>query len=238
MLRHLPNLMTLANLFCGCMAIVHIFNAKLEMAGAFVAIAAVLDFLDGFAARLFNAGSALGKQLDSLADMVTFGVVPGMTLYTIYFMGSTMRDMDSLWLQAGQYFMFSVTLFSCLRLAKFNIDERQSNYFIGVPTPANTLMVMAFPFILSNDRFGLSPLIYHPLFLAALAGISSLLMVAEIPLLSLKFRSIGWKENKGIYLLLVLSLAAIWIFGFAAAPLIYVFYLILSIIFPPEKLKS
>lgn len=238
MTHHLPNLMTLANLFCGCMAIVNIFNAKLEMAGAFVAIAAVLDFLDGFVARLLNAGSALGKQLDSLADMVTFGVVPGMTLYTIYFMGSTMRDMDSLWLQAGQYFMFSVTLFSCLRLAKFNIDERQSSYFIGVPTPANTLMVMALPFVLSNDHFGLSAIIYHPLFLVVLAGISSVLMVAEIPLLSLKFKSMGWKENKGIYLLLVLSLAAIWILGFAAAPVIYVFYLILSIIFHPEKMKS
>lgn len=238
MLRHLPNLMTLANLFCGCLAIVNIFNAKLEMAGAFVAIAAVLDFLDGFVARLLNAGSALGKQLDSLADMVTFGVVPGMTLYTIYFMGSTMRDMDSIWLQAGQYFMFSVTLFSCLRLAKFNIDERQRNYFIGVPTPANTLMIMALPYILSNDHLGLSPLIYHPLFLVVLAGISSLLMVAEVPLLSLKFKSMGWKDNKGIYLLLVLSLTAIGFLGFVSALLIYLFYLILSIIFPPEKPKS
>lgn len=238
MLRQLPNLMTLANLFCGCLAIVNIFNAKLETAAVLVLIAALLDFLDGFVARMLNAGSSLGKQLDSLADMVTFGVVPGMTLYTIYFMGSTMRDMDSLWLHAGQYYMFIVTIFSCVRLARFNIDERQTSFFIGVPTPANALMVMSLPFILSNDRFGLSHLLYNPLFLVVLASLSAFLMVAAIPLLSLKISSSGFAQNRGLIILILLSIVSVVIFRYAAVPLIYVFYLILSLLFPPQKTNA
>jgi len=234
-MRHLPNLMTLANLFCGCLAIVSIFCGELTTASTFIFIAALLDFGDGFVARKLNAFSDLGKQLDSLADMVSFGVVPGLMLYAIFVMGSTRFDFDPTLMLMGQYFMFSVTLFSCLRLAMFNIDTRQSSYFIGVPTPANTLMIMSLPFILANDTWGLSQYIYHPVFLIIFAGISSYLLVAEIPLLALKFKSFAWNVNKGPYLLLIVSGLCILLLKFAAAPIILIFYVILSLIFPPHK---
>lgn len=234
-MRHLPNIITLGNLLCGCMAIIAIFNAKLEYAGVLVMIAAVLDFLDGFLARLLKAYSEIGKQLDSLADMVTFGVVPGLMLYTIFYMGAATADYSETALFIGQHTMLLVTLFSALRLAKFNIDTRQTSYFIGVPTPANTLMVISFAFILGKDEFGLSPIIYHPGFLIGFALISSWLLVAEIPLLSLKFKSYDWKSNKGQYLLLIISLLSLVIFRYAAMPVIIIFYVILSLIFPPHK---
>ena len=234
-MRHLPNLMTLANLFCGCLAIASIFNGELTTASMFIFIAALLDFGDGFVARKFNAYSELGKQLDSLADMVSFGLVPGLMLYVIFVMGSTKYDFDPTLMMMGQYFMFMVTIFSCLRLAMFNIDTRQSSYFIGVPTPANTLMIICIPFILADDTWGLSPYIYHPLFLVVFAGISSYLLVAEIPLLALKFKSFDWNVNKGVYLLLIVSIICILLLKFVAAPIILLFYVILSLIFPPHK---
>lgn len=234
-MRHLPNIITLGNLLCGCMAIIAIFNAKLEYAGVLVIIAAVLDFLDGFLARLLKAYSEIGKQLDSLADMVTFGVVPGLMLYTIFYMGAATADYSETALLIGQHIMLLVTLFSALRLAKFNIDTRQTSYFIGVPTPANTLMVISFAFILGKDEFGLSPIIYHPGLLIGFALVSSWLLVAEIPLLSLKFKSYDWKSNKGQYLLLIISLLSLVIFRYAGMPVIIIFYVILSLIFPPNK---
>jgi CDP-diacylglycerol---serine O-phosphatidyltransferase len=234
-MRHLPNLMTLANLFCGCLAIVSIFGGELTTASIFIFIAALLDFGDGFVARKLNAFSELGKQLDSLADMVSFGVVPGLMLYALFVMGSTRYDFDPTFMMTGQYFMFSVTLFSCLRLALFNIDTRQSTYFIGVPTPANTMMIMSLPFILEGNVFGFEDYIYHPFFLILFAGISSYLLVAEIPLLALKFKSFAWNVNKGPYLLLIVSALSILLLKFAAAPIILIFYVILSLIFPPNK---
>lgn len=234
-MRHLPNLMTLANLFCGCLAIVSIFNGELTTASTFIFIAALLDFGDGFVARKFNAFSELGKQLDSLADMVSFGLVPGLMLYTIFVVGGIKFDYDPTFMMIGQYFMFMVTIFSCLRLAMFNIDTRQTSYFIGVPTPANTLMIISLPLILSNDTWGLSEYIYHPIFLIIFAGISSYLLVAELPLFALKFKSFAWNVNKGPYLLLIMSALSILLLKFAAAPIILIFYVILSLIFPPHK---
>ena len=234
-MRHLPNIITLGNLLCGCMAIIAIFNAKLEYAGVLVLIAAVLDFLDGFLARLLKAYSEIGKQLDSLADMVTFGVVPGLMLYTIFYMGAATAAYSETALYIGQHTMLLVTLFSALRLAKFNIDTRQTSYFIGVPTPANTLIVISFAFILGHDEFGLSPIIYHPGFLIGFALVSSWLLVAEIPLLSLKFKSYDWNSNKGQYLLLIIALVSMVLFRYAAMPVIIIFYVILSLIFPPNK---
>ena len=201
----------------------------------FIFIAALLDFGDGFVARKFNAYSELGQQLDSLADMVSFGLVPGLMLYVIFVMGSTKFDFDPTLMMMGQYFMFMVTIFSCLRLAMFNIDTRQSSYFIGVPTPANTLMIICIPFILESNTLGLSQYIYHPLFLVVFAATSSYLLVAEIPLLALKFKSFAWNVNKGVYLLLIVSILCIILLKFVAAPIILLFYVILSLIFPPHK---
>ncbi|MFN8155458.1 MAG: CDP-diacylglycerol--serine O-phosphatidyltransferase [Bacteroidia bacterium] len=232
-MRHIPNLITLANLLCGCLALEAIFHSDLFTAGILVLIALVLDFMDGFTARMLKAYSEIGKQLDSLADMVTFGVVPGMMLYSI-FRHENAHVLTPFWLMAGQYFMLIVTLFSALRLARFNIDTRQSESFIGVPTPANTLMVISFGFILAHDEFGLTRIIGNPFFLTAFALISSWLMVAEIPLISLKFKTFGITENKARYILLLTSLVCILLLRYAAPPVIIIFYVLLSLIFPPK----
>lgn len=232
-MRHLPNLITLANLFCGCMAIVSVFKGDFDTAGILVIVATVLDFLDGFAARMLKAYSDIGKQLDSLADMVTFGVLPGFMLYHIFGRENSGRMSDEL-LMAGQYFMLIVTLFSALRLAKFNIDTRQTDSFIGVPTPANTLMVISLGFMLQHDDFGCSGIIGNPIFLTVFAVVSSFLMVAEIPLISLKFKAFGFSENKARYILLLTALILILLLRYAAPPVIIIFYVLLSLIFPPK----
>jgi len=131
-----------------------------------------------------------------------------------------------------------VTIFSCLRLANFNIDSRQSTYFIGVPTPLNTMMIISLPLILSNDRFGLSSFILNPFTLVGIACISSWLLVAEIPLISLKLKSLNWKDSQSQIILVIGSLALILLFAFAAPPLILLFYVLLSLIYPPNKVKS
>ncbi len=237
-MRHLPNMITLCNLFLGCLAVVAIFNAKLEQAGLFIVGALIADFFDGFAARALKAYSELGKQLDSLADMMSFGLVPGMMLYTLFYMGSSSSDASENVLLAGRCFMFIVPLFSALRLAKFNIDPRQATYFIGLPTPANALVIMSFPFIIGHDEFGLSAFIYHPFFLITYSLVSSLLLIAEIPLLSLKFSSIDFRRNKGVYFLLAGSILLVLFFRYAAVPLIILFYVILSLLLPPDKQKA
>jgi CDP-diacylglycerol--serine O-phosphatidyltransferase len=221
------------------MAIVSMFYTRFDQAAILVVIALILDYLDGFAARMLKVQSELGKQLDSLADMVTFGVVPGMVLYHLFLQSSFFATFESkLLFTCGKYSMFLVTIFSCLRLANFNIDSRQSTYFIGVPTPLNTMMIISLPLILSNDRFGLSSFILNPFTLVGIACISSWLLVAEIPLISLKLKSLNWKDSQSQIILVIGSLALVLLFAFAAPPLILLFYVLLSLIYPPNKVKS
>lgn len=236
MIKHLPNFMTLMNLFCGCLAIISLTNGNFENAGILVVIAGILDFFDGFVARLVNANSELGKQLDSLADMVTFGVVPGFVLFHLF--NRTMFSLNEISdpiVRLLPYLMFVVTLFSCLRLAKFNIDPRQASYFIGLNTPSNTFLVMSLPFILNHDEFGLTPYILNPAFLLAFAAVSSFLMVAEIPLLSFKIKSFSWKDAKPQIVLLIGAILFLLTLRFAALPIIILYYIILSLIYPPHK---
>lgn len=234
-MRHLPNFITILNLCCGCAAIVAIFNAEIPMAGILMLAAMVFDFLDGAVARILKAYSELGKQLDSLADMVSFGLAPGLLLYTLFLKGGTLADMPAPVAAAGPWYMFSVTLFSALRLARFNIDTRQSTYFIGLPTPANSMLILSVALIAENDDLGLSSLVSHPYFLLSLSTVSSWLLVAGIPLISLKFKSSDLKENLAPLLLLIVSLILFILFRFAAAPLIILLYVILSLLFPPHK---
>jgi CDP-diacylglycerol--serine O-phosphatidyltransferase len=239
MIKHLPNLMTLMNLFCGCLAIISLFNGHFESAALLVVIAGILDFFDGFVARLVKANSELGKQLDSLADMVTFGVVPGFTLFHIF--NRTMFSLNELNSPVASflpYLMFAVTLFSCLRLAKFNIDPRQASYFIGLNTPSNTFLVMSLPMILNHDEFGLGPIILNPVFLIVFAAVSSYLLVAEIPFLSFKIKSLSWKDAKPQLLLIIGALLFLVIFRFVALPIIILYYVILSLIYPPNKKQT
>ena len=235
MLKQLPNLMTCANLFCGCLAIVNIFHGRFDHVAVLVAIAALLDFADGYTARLVNNQSEFGKQLDSLADMVTFGVVPGLAMFHLMLKSQFLELYDNILLfKAIKYYMFIITVFSALRLAKYNIDKRQSSYFIGLPTPANTLLILSFSLIVYYNLYGLQRFILNPWMLTGLASLSAWLLVAEIPLISLKFKNFKWSENKAQFLLLFLSACLLPVLKFAAIPIIIALYIILSLLFPPE----
>jgi CDP-diacylglycerol---serine O-phosphatidyltransferase len=238
--KYIPNAITCANLFCGCMAIVSAFNGSLLAATYLVGIAAILDFFDGFAARVLHVKSEIGKQLDSLADMVTFGVVPGVVMYFML-LKALPDNMDGTMQTGGDtelfphwliYAAFSISIFSALRLAKFNIDERQTDSFIGLPTPANALLICSLPLIESFQPqwWGYDVLqhIHNPWFLLGLTVASSYLMVAELPLFSFKFKNFSWRENKIRFIFIFSALILLIIFKFIALPFIILLYIILS----------
>lgn len=219
------------NLFSGCIAAVLVFMGKLEYAAYFVFAAALFDLLDGMVARRVNANSAFGKELDSLADVVTFGFVPGALMYMLM-NESPVKDYftNEYFLQAVPFFPFLITVFSALRLAKFNIDTRQSQSFLGLPTPANTLMIVSFPLIISQYPGELDHIILNPIFLMIVTTISCFLLVSEIPLFALKFKTTGFSENKFQYTLVILALILIPLMKFAAVPILIISYLLLSFI--------
>jgi CDP-diacylglycerol--serine O-phosphatidyltransferase len=225
----IPNTITSANLFCGCLAIVNIAEANLMMASIFVLLGAFFDFFDGMAARLLNAGSSIGAQLDSLADMVTFGVAPAFLTY---------QWLGQLQDSPLNYAAFLIAVFSAVRLAKFNVDERQTSSFIGVPTPANAMLWVALPLIQWQNSKGFAffelPFLEDALnnywLILSLVFIFSYLLVAELPLLSLKFSSFKWQGNQPRFSLLLSAAVLIGLFCFAAIPFILILYLILSII--------
>lgn len=219
MKRHIPNAITCANLFSGCIGIVYAFNGALETAAYFVLLSGIFDFFDGFVARLLNVKSDIGKELDSLADVISFGFLPGMVMFQLL----SQSDFPSPYLP---YFGFVITVFSALRLAKFNIDTRQTEDFIGLNTPMNTLFIVSLPFIQKDYPaiIGSAPI------LIALVVLLSWLLVSEIKIFSLKFNSTGWAQNKIKYIFLMLSALLIIILKFAAVPLILVLYTSLSLV--------
>lgn len=258
--KHIPNSITCGNLLCGCLAITAAFNGSLVLSAYFVGLAAVLDFFDGFTARLLNVHSEIGKQLDSLADMVTFGVVPGIIVFKMILLSLVGSDIHlahnlykgllnmeiSVFREASQHgitnfsvlilpvIAFIIPIFSALRLAKFNIDTRQTNSFIGVPTPANAVLICSLPLIADSQPFlmgtDLRPLLYNIYFLGGLAIVMSFLLVAEIPLFALKFKNFGWADNKIRYSFLLTSLILLFLFKFIAIPFIIFLYIILSVV--------
>ena len=233
MKKHLPNAITCLNLFSGCLAIYFAFHGNLVYAAYMVGIAAVLDFMDGMLARLLKAYSEIGKQLDSLADMVSFGVVPGVIMFHLISI-SLAGESTFLGLSPSifPFIGFVITIFSALRLAKFNIDTRQTTSFIGMPTPACSIFVSALPLILANDAFGVSELILNPYLLGALALLLSYLLIAEIPLFALKFKNLTWKDNSVRFIFLIMSVALIALFQFVAIPFVIALYILLSILKP------
>jgi len=239
--KHIPNTITCGNLFCGCLAIVFAFKGDLVVSAYFVGIASVFDFFDGFTARLLKVHSEIGKQLDSLADMVTFGVVPGVIVYTLLLHSPDIsNDMEH-----NQWIAFSgflITIFSAVRLAKFNVDTRQTSSFIGVPTPANAILICSLPLIQSFQplvgNFNMLSIIGNCWFLVALTILMSFLMIAELPLFALKFKNLGWADNKIRYSFLLISLLLLFLFQFIAIPFIIFLYITLSAItnsVNPEK---
>lgn len=226
MKQHIPNTVTCLNLFSGCLGIVFAFNGELHFASYAILIAAVLDFLDGMLARLLNAYSELGKQLDSLADMVSFGVLPSVIIYQIFLLSPQTTQYSS-WLN---YSAFLIAVFSGLRLAKFNIDTRQTENFIGLPTPANSLLIASFPIMIQNNNSFFMNYFMNPYFLFIFSLGMGLLLVSEIPLISLKFNSLKLSENFLRYTLIGSSLILLIIFQFAAIPIIIFLYFLISFI--------
>ncbi len=227
--KHLPNLFTASNLFCGCLAIYQIAIGDLLNASILILIASLFDFLDGMIARLLKVGSAIGAQLDSLADMVSFGLVPSYLAVTL------LLNTD---LGIIAFAPFIMAVFSAFRLAKFNLDERQSDSFIGLPTPANALLWISIPIIHWQNQnldsnalsLGMEEFLNNPYLILVLSLLMGLLMTTEIPLLALKFKNMKWKGNEYRYLLLLISIG-LFLFIFAAAiPIILILYLTISLI--------
>lgn len=228
--KQVPNTITLLNLFCGCIAMVFALNKEFEMAFYFVSLGIFLDFFDGFFARLFQVSSPLGLQLDSLADMVTSGVVPGIVMYQL--MGSSSGYPKLGWVVEPFPFVgFLITLGSCYRLANFNIDTRQTDSFIGLPTPANALFILCLPLVLRNlDSFFVLELLTNPFVLIGITLLSVYMLNAEIPLFSLKIKQMSLKKNALQIGFLLSSVVLIASFQYAGIPLVIVLYVLLSVI--------
>lgn len=227
MKRHIPNAITCLNLLSGCVGVVLAFKFpdKLQYASYAIFIAAILDFLDGMVARLLKAYSEIGKELDSLADMVSFGLLPSVIVYQL-FLQAPQLDI-SLYLN---FVAFLIAIFSALRLAKFNIDKRQSEHFIGLPTPANALLIASFPLIISQGDYFASAFIKNPYFLSIFSLGMGLLLVMELPLMSLKFKNLAVSQNIFRYIILVSGLILLLIFKFVAIPIILFLYIALSLV--------
>ena len=232
MKKQIPNLITLCNLLCGTIAAFYAVLGKLDIAAFFIMLGIVFDFFDGLVARLLGVSSPLGKELDSLADVVTSGVAPGLMLLHIF------------WSEGWGYFSLVallVPLFSAYRLAKFNLDTRQSHSFLGLPVPSNALIWVSLGAVYANPALlDISLLPAHPLaafcfgsvglfVLLAVELIGCVLMVSELPLFGLKFKNLKWGENKVRFLFLAVDIVLLLLFGVMALPIIILWYIALSL---------
>jgi CDP-diacylglycerol---serine O-phosphatidyltransferase len=245
--NYIPNIFTLLNLICGCIAITYILQngitigvdgqsisipEKMWMASLFIGIAAVVDFLDGFVARLFNASSEMGKQLDSLADVVSFGVAPSMIVYQFLRMSFVSEENG---LNTPLLFLFPAFIIAAAgayRLARFNLDTMQSYGFKGVPIPAAGLLLASLPLIYwnTNSEF-LNNLLTNKWFLYALIVLVSGLMVSKLPLMALKFKNVSLKDNLPKYLIVLFTIIAAIFLQWLAVPVVFIAYIILSLAF-------
>lgn len=234
--KHIPNALTLLNLLCGLLALIAIFNGFYDHAFIFVSLGIFFDFWDGFLARKFGVAGPLGVQLDSLADMVTSGVVPGLLMFKLFEtiqqnQPQYMLTEETFYMGLIPYFGFFITLASCYRLANFNIDTRQTNSFIGLPTPANTLLIMSIPMIQYFGRYEwITITLDNPYVLLVITLISTYLLNAEIPLFSLKFKKLNWAEAKLQISFAVFAVIMLIVLKFVAIPLIIISYIILSLV--------
>jgi CDP-diacylglycerol--serine O-phosphatidyltransferase len=243
--KHIPNLITLGNLFCGILAVKKGFEMEFLYAAGFIILGATFDFFDGFAARLLKVSNDIGKQLDSLADMVTFGVAPGVIMFALLSLIlnpsqpsclGCIPDTDLTLLQLYlPYVAFLIPLSSAIRLAKFNVDENQSDKFIGLPTPANSLVFMSLPLIfIENLKSFVSPFTIVTVFITLIV-LFSWLLNANIELLALKFKSFGWENNEFRFVFLgiafiILIICILTKIIYLSIPIIILLYIIISII--------
>ncbi|MFY0626070.1 MAG: CDP-diacylglycerol--serine O-phosphatidyltransferase [Reichenbachiella sp.] len=215
----MPNFLTSANLFIGCLAIIEIFEGKLENVIYYVIASGVMDFFDGFAARLTKSTSNIGKDLDSLADMVSFSLVPALLMYQM------VLNIDSTSQLA--HIPLIIAVLSALRLAKFNNDTRQTDHFHGLPVPANALLISAIPYIHGQGYF--VSILDNLFVLVGISIVMALLLVADYPLIALKFKNYKWQDNKPQYILIISSIISLATFQLVALPFVILFYIVISI---------
>ena len=226
MKKHIPNTITCCNLISGCIATYFAFFQNPKMALLWIVIGAVFDFFDGMSARLLGVSLPIGKELDSLADDVTFGVAPSTIVFT------QLTVMDYPYFLEGlrgiiPFFAFVMAAFSALRLAKFNLDERQTTSFIGLPTPANALFWGSL-IVGGSTLFEMSP--WMSIVLIGILCMSCWLLISEIPMFALKFKQWGWKGNEVKYIFLITCIPLLVIFGISGIAVIIAWYVFLSII--------
>lgn len=223
--KHIPNSLTCCNLMCGCMATGAAFYGNYRWAIVMIIVGAVFDFFDGMVARLLHVSSPIGKELDSLADVVTFGVAPSAILFHLFHCVHYPEFIQPIE-DFLPYTAFLMAAFSALRLAKFNLDERQTSSFIGLPTPANALFWGSL--VVGQHTFLVS-LKFNAVFLFLFMLLSCMLLVAEIPLFALKFKDLSWQNNSIKYIFLVGCLAFLPL-GVSSIAAMIVWYVLLSIV--------
>ncbi|MFH4967974.1 CDP-alcohol phosphatidyltransferase family protein [Gaetbulibacter sp. M240] len=242
MKKYIPSGLTLLNLLCGSIAVLYVVNNNYVGAAQFVFLGILLDFFDGFAARKLKVTSEFGLQLDSLADMVTSGIVPGLVMYKMLALTTNNSFFQDVFPQWGSNVKlsgfevewlpllgFSITLASAVRLARFNLDDEQQNFFKGLPTPANNLLIISLPLILEfQENDNINAIILNKGFLIVITLLSSFLLNANMKLFALKFKNYAFKGNEVRYIFLILSLIMIIVLQFAAIPVIIFMYLGLS----------
>lgn len=254
-MKQIPNIFTLLNLFAGCLAIVFAlqtnsvniyindslsssFNIpeKLSLAGICIFIAGIIDFLDGFLARILKASSEMGKQLDSLSDVVSFGVAPGVIIYQLlrfsYAREPNGLDVNITWLLPA----FIISCAAAYRLARFNLDQTQQFHFKGLPVPAVGILIASFPLILQFNSFQyINNLLINKWLLYSMVVLLSFLMLSSIPMLALKFKNFSFRDNMPAWILILIALVSVIIFQWLAVLIIFITYLILSFIFSKTK---
>jgi CDP-diacylglycerol--serine O-phosphatidyltransferase len=231
-----PNMFTILNLVCGLVAIVFVFNGKIQYAMLLLFGGAFFDFIDGFVARLLNVSSELGKQLDSLSDLVTFGILPGVMLFSLQESYLLLKVSSIGKFNLLQWILYIspilIPVFSALRLAKFNIDVRQSESFIGLPTPANALFFASLVWVLTFRSIGIWHFLSNPIALALLIVVFSYLLIAELPLFSLKFKKKKGKDNSIRFIFLLSSLFILVFLKIEGLPFVILLYILLSLLKP------
>jgi CDP-diacylglycerol---serine O-phosphatidyltransferase len=236
--KHIPNFITCLNLVSGSLAVIFALKGELTLSVLLIFAAAVFDFFDGMAARLLKAHSPIGKDLDSLADMISFGLAPGMIMFVLLKYSLLGRDVQpgsfthvSVWHGIILSASLLIPVFSALRLAKFNIDIRQTSSFIGLPTPANAIFISSLALIYEFGKYrAFDALLLSPATLIVITLLFSYLMVAEIPMFSLKFKNVSWQDNKMRIIFLVISVFLISAFTFYGIAATIISFILLSIL--------
>lgn len=230
--NNLANAITLGNLFSGCVGAVHLIIGDYQTTAICIILSLILDFFDGFVARALKANSNLGTQLDSLADMVSFGLIPGLAMFKILEpFGNELFGMHLPF--EIQYLGFLITLFSCLRLAIFNLDEDQKYYFKGLNTPSNTILIFGL-FFAHKELGSFSFLFENEIYLLILTAISSWILISPIKMIAMKFKSMKLQDNYPKLALLIGSIVILIIFKSVGIPLVILYYIFISLIFQKQ----